>query len=284
MKSIFYQGVPGSFSHIAAMEYFGAENEFVGTKQFIEIFRDVESNVSSFGVVPVENTLAGSIYENYDNLYEHNVYAVGEINIKVEHFLLALPDVDESSELISIKKVYSHIKAIEQCERFFETHPWMEKTVHSDTAGAAKMVAESGNKTIAAIASNKAAELYGLKKVRSNIEDDGNNFTRFVIISKNETDISEANKCSLIITLPHTPGSLYAALSKLAEHGVNLTKIESRPILGKPFEYVFYIDIEFPGIDKNTMSAVINGGFKEHTSSVKILGFYKSAKKQNANT
>ncbi len=284
MKSIFYQGVPGSFSHIAAMEYFGAENEFVGTKQFIEIFRDVESNVSSFGVVPVENTLAGSIYENYDNLYEHNVYAVGEINIKVEHFLLALPDVDESNELISIKKVYSHIKAIEQCERFFETHPWMEKTVHSDTAGAAKMVAESGNKTIAAIASNKAAELYGLKKVRSNIEDDGNNFTRFVIISKNETDISEANKCSLIITLPHIPGSLYAALSKLAEHGVNLTKIESRPILGKPFEYVFYIDIEFPGIDKNTMSAVINGGFKEHTSSVKILGFYKSAKKQNANT
>ena len=252
MKSIFYQGVPGSFSHIAATGYFGADEEFIGTKQFIEIFRDVESNLTSYGVVPVENTLAGSIYENYDHLYNHDVYAVGETNLRVEHFLLVNQDTNDENDLKNIKKVYSHIKAIEQCENFFMAHPWMEKIIHPDTAGAAKMISELYDTSIAAIASSKAAELYNLKKIRSNIEDNPNNFTRFLIISKQETDIVDADKCSLIITLSHTPGSLYAALAILANQGVNLTKIESRPILGKPFEYVFYIDIEFPGIDKNT--------------------------------
>ncbi len=279
MKSIFYQGVPGSFSHIAATGYFGADEEFIGTKQFIEIFRDVESNLTSYGVVPVENTLAGSIYENYDHLYNHDVYAVGETNLKVEHFLLVNQDANDENDLKNIKKVYSHIKAIEQCENFFMAHPWMEKIIHPDTAGAAKMISELYDTSIAAIASSKAAELYNLKKIRSNIEDNPNNFTRFLTISKQETDIEDADKCSLIITLSHTPGSLYAALAILANQGVNLTKIESRPILGKPFEYVFYIDIEFPGIAKSKIVETINGDFRQKTHSIKILGFYKSAKK-----
>lgn len=281
MSTISYQGVPASFSHIAAYQYFGPQHEYVGTNQFVEIFNNLSSNKSEYGVVPVENTLAGSVYENYDHLFHFDVYAIGEITIKIEHQLLGMQQSTAADNFKQIKKVYSHIKALEQCEHFFETHPWIEKIIHSDTAGAAKMVAESQDPTIAAIASRQAGELYKLQTLQANIEDDPRNFTRFLIISNEKKEIDNADKCSLIITLPHTPGSLYAALAQLASHGVNLTKIESRPILGKPFEYVFYIDIEFPDIPKSKMTEVIMNDFKKHTNSIKILGFYKSVSNKN---
>jgi len=277
MSTISYLGIPGSFSYIAAMSYFSGNHEFIGVKNFEGIFKNIQSGKTTHGVVPVENTLAGSIYENYDHLFEYPVYAVGEQKVKIEHHLLVNQDAGVMNDLKRIKKVYSHPKALEQCERFFDNHPWMEEIAYSDTAAAAKMVAEKGSAMIAAIANSMAAKLYNLHVLKSNIEDDANNFTRFLVLGTNHKKINGADKCSLIITLPHTPGSLYAALAKLSEHGINLTKIESRPILGKPFEYVFYIDIEFAGKTQDEMKQIIKGDFKKQTKTLKIFGFYKSA-------
>ncbi len=274
---ITYQGVPGSYSHITAVKYFGTDHTFIGTKAFKEIFENLKSGKADKAVVPVENTLAGTVYENYDYLNSYPVYASGEKNLKIEHQLLGIPTNDSLEDrLRKIKKVYSHIKALEQCSHFFDEHPWIDETVYSDTAGAAKMVAEQKDYSIAAIASKTAADLYKLDILKSNIEDDAGNYTRFLVIGPKEENILDANKCSLILTISHIPGSLYMALGTFADNKMNLTKIESRPIHGKPFEYVFYVDLEFKKEDFDHVKKVIETELPAVTQTLKILGFYKS--------
>lgn len=277
--NITYQGVPGSYSHITAVKHFGDTNTFIGTKAFKEIFENLKNGTADAAVVPVENTLAGTVYENYDYLNSYEVYAIGEHNLRIEHQLLGIHTPDNSEDRIKkLTKVYSHIKALEQCTHFFESYPAVEKVIYSDTAGAAQMVSQQKNPAIAAIASDTAAKLYNLDILKSNIEDDAENFTRFLVISTKKTEVKYANKCSLILTISHIPGSLYMALGIFADNKMNLTKIESRPIHGKPFEYVFYVDLEFNNADLEHVKKIIATELPAVTQTLKVLGFYKSGK------
>jgi prephenate dehydratase len=257
MKTIVYQGIKGSFSYLTAVKRWGEGNHFLGMNTFREVFEAVAEDLADAAVIPIENSLAGSIYENYDGLIQHNLSIGGEAHTKIEHCLLGLGDVE------NLKKVFSHPKALEQCTVFLRAHPQIKSVVHADTAGSAADVAAWGDPTIASIASLECAELYGLKVLRAQIEDEPNNYTRFLFVEKGSPQIEKANKCSLSFTLEHTPGKLAGVLQHLSQHGMNLMKIESRPIKTKPFEYVFYVDVEFTDLPN-----------LEIFSTYKVLGFY----------
>lgn len=274
-KKIAYQGVPGAFSWLAAIKFFGKRNKFISVDDFKKIFELVVNKKADYEMVPIENTLAGSIYENYDylNIYEVKIY--GEISLRIEHFLLGIKTgLPFSKRIKLLKKVFSHPKALEQCQKFFERYPWIEKVSYKDTAGSAKYVSESNDLSLGAIASKESAKIYGLEVIKENIEDNKNNFTRFLIISKKENKkLKLLNKGSLIFYLPHIPGSLYKSLRPFAENKINLTKIESRPIKDKPFEYVFYIDFEFFEKDFKKVLKILEE-FKNLVKKFKFLGFY----------
>lgn len=276
---IAYQGIAGSYTFIAAHNYFGEDNQFIGTDQFKDIFELIKTNKADYGVVPVENSLAGSVYENYDLLTQYDLQVIAEYYLKIEHCLLGVKNSlgDKSAswrtKIKQLKTIYSHPKALEQCLKFFEKNSWLNKNIFSDTAGAAKYIADKNDPTIGAIAGTDAAKLYNLDIIEKNIEDNPSNYTRFLVISKKSKDVKNADKCSLIFALPHVPGSLYKTLKNFADSNLNLTKIESRPIHGKPFEYIFHIDLEFAKEDigkvKNSLSDL-----KTKVHELKILGFY----------
>lgn len=275
MHRVYYQGIPGSFSSIAAKAYFGKKPVTLsGLKDFAEIFARVTKEKGAWGVLPIENTIAGSIHENYDLLYQNSVYIVGEISIHIEHNLLALP----GAKLNTIHKVYSHYKALEQCQQFFNAHPHIEEIVYFDTAGSAQYVAQAQNPTIAAIASKEAAALYRLTILKPNIEDNPSNLTRFIVISAQENrKTRNQNKCSLLFTTTHTPHSLQLVLTILANANCNLTKIESRPLIGRPFEYLFYVDFEFETLTREKVEQTL-AILKVQQPYFKNLGFYQSYK------
>ncbi len=271
MKTIAYQGVKGAFSYITALKEFGDENNFIGLQTFKEVFEQVECGQADYAVIPIENSLIGSIYENYDllNLYEMRI--IGEYLTKIEHCLLTL---SASCSLKTIKKVLSHPKALEQCSCFFQSHPWIEAVVHMNTAAAAAEIASNSDPAWAAIASASAGELYGLKIFKKGIEDDPGNYTRFVTITKKELPNDQIDKCSLLLQLKHVPGALAEMLKRFADQAINLTKIESRPLRGSPFEYLFYIDFEFIGKKRQDVEDLLNE-LCYKVLELKILGFYK---------
>lgn len=282
-RKILYQGIPGAFSHIAATGYFGSNHEFTGLPTFYEIFKQVEGTQADYGVIPVENSLAGSVVENYDLLYEHDITVIGEYYQPVEHNLLVLKDTGGTSkiDLKKLKKAYSHPKALEQCVQFFRKHPHITPLVYNDTAEAAQFVSSEKKKDIAAIASKEAAALYGLHILASDIQDNPNNWTRFLIITSihSEQDILRHDtvyKCSIMFTLPHKPGSLHTIIGIFSNAHLNLSKIESRPIHGTTFEYVFYIDVEFHSHDYTLMRELIDK-CTEMANEIKVLGYYKKA-------
>lgn len=283
IASIAYQGIPGSFSYLAATKYFGLEQRWLGTSHFRDIFKLIDDKTANYGIVPVENSLAGSVYENYDLLGKYNLAVVGEFYLKVTHHLLCLPQsgsIPVTTQIKQITQVVSHPKALEQCTKFFEHHPWIEQVAFSDTARAAQHVAASDCHQVAAIASQAAADLYNLKIIKSNLEDDPHNYTRFLVIAKDSLNQEMANKCSIIFTVSHRPGSLFCALEVLAKNSLNLTKLESRPIPEKPFEYVFYVDFEFtPGVQ--SLIEAILAEFRKHTNAFKVLGYYRAATRED---
>ncbi len=282
MLKIAYQGVPGSFSYLTGVKFFGKKNKFIGTKEFKEIFELVKNQKADYGILPIENSIAGSVYENYDLLDKYEVKIVGESYLKIELCLLGVKiKIPLNQRIKLMKKIYSHPKALEQCKKFFEKHPWLEKVVFSDTAGSAKYVSETKDITLGAIASKECAKIYNLQVLKENIEDFKNNFTRFLIItdSRKYKTPQTANKASLIFVLPHVPGSLYRSLEVFAQNNLNLTKIESRPIPTKPFEYLFYLDFEFDKeIFMNGKLEKILQEVKKKTKKLKILGFYSKGK------
>lgn len=283
-RRIVYQGIPGAFSHIAALGHFGADNTFTGLPTFHEIFTSIENRKADYGVIPLENSLAGSIGENYDLLYSHNVSVIDEYYQPIRHHVLIAGSArtDTSFGIGNIRKIYSHPKALEQCRQFFKKHSHIAPQAFNDTAEAAKFVAEEQRIDIAAIASKEAAELYDLEIFVKDVQDNINNWTRFFIITSvhREPDIlahDTVHKCSIIFTLPHIPGSLYNIIGIFANARLNLSKIESRPIHGKTFEYVFYIDVEFHSHDY----AVIHNLIRlctEMTNEIKVLGYYPKAR------
>jgi prephenate dehydratase len=260
MKKIVYQGIAGSFSHLTALRLFGSNCQIEGLPTFRAVYEAVENCDADQALMPIENTLAGTIYETIDLLKEGSLQIVGETQARIQHSLLG----KRKSSIQEIRKVFSHPKALAQCERFFFEHPWMEATAHYDTAGAAADVAEGNHPSQAAIAHATAAEIYGLEILAQGIEDHRENYTRFFLLSR---EGSEGNRCSLCFTIDHRPGSLADILALFAQRQINLTYIVSRPWIGKPFEYLFYVDLEGP-------HPAVFDELKKKTKSLKILGCY----------
>ena len=239
MTAVAIQGEAGSFSHTAALDTHGPAIQLVPCATFEDLFAAVTTGVASRGVVPIENTLAGSVHENYDLLSAHELHVVAETQVWIHHCLIVRPGTD----LFDIRRVASHPVALAQCRRFFATHPELVAVPSYDTAGSVRNLIAGSENADAAIASALAAELYGGEVLAEGLEDHAENYTRFLVVAREPVPTDGATKISMVFTLPNTPGSLHRALTVFAERGLNLTKIESRPIPGRPWEYLFYLDV-----------------------------------------
>lgn len=268
---IAYLGIPGSFSFIAAQKYFGKNITMLGNDTIKKVFASLTGQQAGFGVVPVENSTTGSILETYDQLMENNLSILGEVRLKIHHNLLGLI---KNTSAKNISRCFSHPQAISQCEAFFEKNPQIKSVFTNDTATAAKMLTKNKKPDEAAIAAAATAQIYGLKILKTNIEDNKNNFTRFVVVGKGKN--KSGNKASIVFSVKHVAGSLFKALTPYAALGLNLTKIESRPLFGKAWEYIFFADF---GIDHNLSNfwSMIKQ-MKEVTEFITVLGIYNKGK------
>ncbi len=240
------QGVEGAYSQLACERVF-TNPEILYFSSFEDVFTAIENGQCRYGVIPLENSTAGSVNKVYDLMQKHSFSIVRSTRIKVDHNLLVNPGV----RLEDIKEIYSHEQAIGQCSEFLKSLDGVQVIACENTAAAAKMVAESGRKDIAAISSRACTRLYGLECLRPSIQNQGNNHTRFICISKELEIYPGADRTSLMMILPHTPGSLYKVLSRFYALGMNLNKLESRPIPERDFEFMFYFDIEVPVYSPN---------------------------------
>jgi prephenate dehydratase len=274
MKStvhVSFQGEYGAFSEQAALSYFNKCTP-IPREDFRDVFNDVKKGMSDFGIVPVENSLFGSVNQNYDLLLEFPLFIVGELKLRIKMNLMALP----GTTLRSVHHVYSHPQGLGQSDKFLRTLKNVSTHPFYDTAGAAKMIAEKQMRNAAAIASEQAASHYGLTILKKNIETDHRNFTRFLVVSKNEIHPVRHTKTSLIFATHNRPGSLYRCLSVFAERKINMIGIESRPYIGKPWEYLFFVDLETSSNRKQYADAVRE--LKSLTLFLKLLGSYEIGK------
>ena len=233
------QGVEGAYAQIACEKIF--KDPFIMYfKNFEGVFNAIDQGLCQYGILPLENSTAGSVNKVYDLMINHNFSIVRTFRLKIDHNLLALP----GAELSGIKEIYSHEQAIGQCAGFLNSLPGIKVIPVENTAVAAKMVAQSGRKNVAALSSRACEELYGLSCLAANIQDKGNNRTRFICISKNLEIYPGSDKTSVMMVLPHRPGSLYKMLARLFVLGINVTKLESRPMPDRDFEFMFYFDLE----------------------------------------
>ncbi len=264
-----YQGVPGAFSESALIEYFGADTERINVDDFEDVFKSLKEGSCDYGILPIENSSTGGVSEVCDLLRKYGLYIVGEKSIKIEQNLLGLKD----SDISDIKEVYSHSQGLGQSSEFLKSHREWTLMTYRNTAESAKLVSESNDKSKAAIASTRAAELYGLKILARNINNNTNNHTRFIVIGRNLEVDKESNKISIVFSAPHRPGALYSALSHFAENNLNMQRIESRPIAEKSWEYFFYIDFE-GNINDDRIKYVIEK-IKDNSMYFKLIGNYK---------
>ena len=268
---IAYQGEPGAFSEAAARRL-DAGAELTTCRTFEEVFLSVESGAVGYGVVPIENSIGGSIHRNYDLLLNHQLPIVGEVELPVVHHLLALP----GASLDRLRRVYSHPQALAQCERFLATLTGVEIVATYDTAGSAKLVADERLQDAAAIASARAGEVFGLTPLASSIQDYQDNLTRFLVIGRIPFSDSVPDKTSIVFSLPNEPGALFKALSAFALRGIDLTKLESRPIPGRPWEYMFYVDLAAACDELACARALAH--LAEFAPTLRTLGSYASWK------
>jgi 3-deoxy-7-phosphoheptulonate synthase len=262
-----FMGRVGSFSHKACRQYFGDAVEAVPLPTFRAIFEAIKAGQVDYGVIPLENSLSGSIHENFDLLREYDLQLIGELQIRIMQNLLAKP----GTELGAIRRVLSHPQGFEQCRRFLSQHTW-ELVAVSDTAGAAERVSAGADPGDAAIANQTAAEHYGLAVVAQGIEDNPRNFTRFVVVSREPIERRKVAKTSLICSARNEPGALFAILQVFAENQINMIKLESRPIPGEPWKYMFYIDLE-ANLESPEL-APVRAAIAEKSEYLKILGCY----------
>jgi prephenate dehydratase len=266
-----FQGEAGAYSEAALIEYSEWRGlpvpEPVPCESFDLIFEKVSQGLVEFGFIPIENSLAGSIHRNYDLLLQNNLWVIGEYHLRVSHCLLACP----GSEMRDIKRVISHPQALAQCDGFLRK--WgVEVEAAYDTAGSAKIVSHGEDCTTAAIASRRAADIYGLNILAQGIEDNPANYTRFLMIAPEAVDTGEDAKTSVVFSLKNVPGSLFRGMGAFALRDIDLTKIESRPLAGKPWEYFFYID--FAGSTKDLVVQRALGHLEELALYLRILGSY----------
>lgn len=264
-----FQGVMASFSYEALIDYFGHEVETVNFETFKDVFQGLKDKKINYGVLPIENSSTGGILEVYDLLRDYGFYIVGEKCIKVNHNLLGI----KGASMEDIEEVYSHSQAFMQSSKFLDKHKNWCLIPYFNTARSAKFVSEQHDKSKASIASKKAAELYGLNILGENINYNTNNYTRFIIISRDEEFNRDNDKISILITLPHEPGSLYNVLKYFEKNNLNMTKIESRPMIDKSWEYFFYIDFYGNVLEKSTKEALEE--VENESVYFKLLGKYK---------
>ncbi|MGQ9834064.1 MAG: prephenate dehydratase [Candidatus Villigracilaceae bacterium] len=261
-----FQGEAGAYSEEAGWGYFDAP-EMIPHETFEAVFEAVVSGECQFGLIPIENSLAGSIHQNYDLLLRHDLHIVGEYLLRVRHCLIAFPGV----EVGSIQRVISHPQALGQCAGSLRRLGVKTEPVY-DTAGSVKLLQASGERTTAAIASRRAAEIYGMQILQEGIEDNPENYTRFLVIATQAAQPGEDAKTSIVFTLKNQPGALFKALSVFALRDIDLTKIESRPLIGKPWEYLFYIDFLGSTAQEHVKRALDHLG--EYALMLRVLGSY----------
>jgi len=268
--TVAFQGEIGAYSEEAAYQFFGASIHLKPCETLDDVFQSVAQDEAHFGVVPIENSLEGSISRTYDLLLDSELKVCGETELRVVHCLIGLPQ----SRLDLIKKVYSHPQALGQSRSFLK-HLGCELISTYDTAGSVKMLREQGVPEAGAVASARAAEIYGMKILAREIEDNPNNFTRFFVLSRHDSPRTGHDKTSLVFSVRHKPGALYESLKTLADCELNMTKIESRPTRQQAWEYHFYVDIEGHREDKNFRDAM--KGLESTTLFIKTLGSYPRA-------
>ena len=265
---IAFQGEHGAYSEQAIREHFGDDSATVPCISFDEVFTSVADCSCDCGFIPVENSVAGSIHRNYDLLLENNLFVTGEHITRVSHCLIGLPD----ARIDRIRKVVSHPQALAQCENTLRAMKGVSSEPVYDTAGSVKIIKELGDPCVAAIASHWAADLYGMQVLAENIEDNAANYTRFQIISRDPVVVIQNARTSIVFSLKNEPAALFRAMSVFALRGIDLTKIESRPLVGKPWEYLFYIDFSGSQEDEKVRKALSN--LEEYATFLRVLGSY----------
>jgi len=271
---IAFQGELGAYSEMAVYSYFGQEVEVKPCKSFDEVFENVKNGKVNYGVVPIENSIEGSVNRTYDLFLEYDLKVRGEIIIRISHCLIA----NKETTMDQIKAVYSHPQALAQCRKFLEKNK-LKAISNFDTAGSVKMIKEEKMTEAAAIASERAAQIYDMSILAREIEDVKNNSTRFFVLDKQDAPYTGEDKTSIIFAAKSIPGALHKVLKEFADRNINLTKIESRPTKQTPWEYHFYLDFEGHITEQKCKQALES--IKDKTIFIKILGSYKAAKKSN---
>lgn len=270
-QRIAFQGEPGAFSEEAALRFLGPAIVTVPRPTFDATFRALAEGAADALLVPIENSLAGSVLRVYELLLESDLWMAAETILPIEHHLIGCV----GSSLSEIRSIESHPMALAQCERFISAHPGWKRIPVEDTAGSVRDVVARGDRTRSAVAGRRAAEIYGGTILASDIQDNAENFTRFVLLIPQHETAPAADKTTLAVRLAHRPGALLAALEPFARRGMNLLKIESRPIHGCPWEYQFFLDVEVPSLDRlEDALAELRGSAQD----VRQLGVYPAAR------
>jgi prephenate dehydratase len=270
MTRVAFQGVAGAYSEQAIRQFFGPQVETRPRETLAEMLFAIEKGDADYAMMPVENAVAGSVSQAYELLMEHDLRIHAEVILHVRHMLMALP----GTQIVDLKRARSHPQALAQCQRYLKRHNLQPEPAF-DTAGSARELAESREPDVAAIASELAAELYGLEILDRAIEDLAFNYTRFFVLAVTSPSRAQRNKTSLIFSTPHQPGALYHCLGEFAQRGINLTKLESRPRLNRPWQYLFYLDFDGHCQDPECEAALM--GLLRRASFVKLLGSYPAA-------
>ncbi|HKN48391.1 MAG TPA: prephenate dehydratase [Candidatus Polarisedimenticolia bacterium] len=270
--SVAIQGERGAFSELAAISLFGKRARIVPCGDFDALFRSTERGRTRYALAPVENTIAGSIHRVHDLLLDSSLRVAGEAVVRIAHHLVALPGV----RLGDLRRVYSHPVALAQCEKFFRRNPRLTRVATYDTAGSVRMLREEKAKDAAAIASGLAARLYGARILKEHLEDHRANFTRFFLLSRSGRPIGPPDKTSILFATRHVPGALFRCMGVFALREINLLKIESRPLLGRPWEYVFHLDFEGSAKEERCRNALRH--LAEVCDFVRLLGSYPRAR------
>ncbi len=270
-KTVAFYGEQGAYTEQAAMQVFGEKALYLPRKYISDVFDSVENGEAEHGVVPIENSIEGPVTQTYDKLTDFKLHVTGETIMRISHCLIACPGVS----LKSVRKVYSLQQALGQCKEYLQKLN-AETIPYYDTAGSVKMLKEEKMRDAAAIASARSADIYGMDILAKDIETNKHNFTRFFVVSKGESK-TKGNKTSIVFTLKNYPGALFHALNAFADNKVDLTYIQSRPVLGQPWSYSFYVDLAGDKKDKDVALALKTLGMA--TKSIKVLGSYKKAQK-----
>ena len=269
MRRVSFQGERGAYSEAASISFFGNDIETIPCPTFSDVLKNTENDGSGYSILPIENSLEGSVGESNDLLLETDLNIIGEIYHRIHHCLIGTGSIGD------IDTVYSHPQALGQCRKFIQENSL--KTIPSyDTAGSVKIIKNLNKNNVACIASKNAAEIFGVPIIKEGVEDNANNYTRFLVFSKENNDKTDNSKTSIIFSVKHEAGALYQIINEFYQHKINLTKIESRPNKNTAWEYNFYVDFEGQQDDPSIKDVLEK--LRNHSTFLKILGSYPIAK------